>query len=74
MVYAHSLSAQYCILPLGSQSVHETQPEHVKSVFLAGPSGVGKSTLVGAIAHELGVSSIGRVVVQAFTDISGKPL
>ena len=46
---------QYCVLPLGSQSVHETQPVHVKSVFLAGPAGTGKKMVVNAVAHELGV-------------------
>ena len=49
------LLLQYCVLPLGSQPVHETQPIHLKSVLLTGPQGVGKKMLVNAIAYELGV-------------------
>ena len=48
--------ALYCILPIGSQAVHETQPVHVKSVFLTGPSGVGKKLAVNVVAHELGAN------------------
>jgi len=46
----------YGILPLGSLTVHATQPDHVKSILLAGPPGVGKKTLVNAVAHELGAT------------------
>jgi hypothetical protein len=46
----------YGILPLGSMTVHATQPNHIKSVLLVGPPGVGKKTLVNAVAHELGAT------------------
>lgn len=49
---------QYCMLPLGSQAVHETQPVHVKSVMLTGSHGTGKTTFAMAAAHELGVRAL----------------
>ncbi|XP_040828416.1 dynein regulatory complex protein 11 isoform X2 [Ochotona curzoniae] len=45
----------YGILPLGSASVHEKAPL-VKSLLLAGPSGVGKKMLVHAICTETGAN------------------
>ncbi|XP_051874852.1 dynein regulatory complex protein 11 isoform X2 [Pristis pectinata] len=45
----------YGILPLGSQTVHEKAPL-VKSLLLAGPSGVGKKMLVHALCTETGAN------------------
>ncbi|KAM7245713.1 hypothetical protein CapIbe_002011 [Capra ibex] len=45
----------YGILPLGSAAVHEKAPL-VKSLLLAGPSGVGKKMLVHAICTETGAN------------------
>ncbi|XP_058155830.1 dynein regulatory complex protein 11 [Dasypus novemcinctus] len=45
----------YGVLPLGSASVHEKAPL-VKSLLLAGPSGVGKKMLVHAICTETGAN------------------
>ncbi|XP_045150321.1 dynein regulatory complex protein 11 [Echinops telfairi] len=45
----------YGILPLGSATVHEKAPL-VKSLLLAGPSGVGKKMLVHAICTETGAN------------------
>ncbi|XP_029394861.1 dynein regulatory complex protein 11 isoform X2 [Mus pahari] len=45
----------YGILPLGSAEVHERAPL-VKSLLLAGPSGVGKKMLVHAICTETGAN------------------
>nr|XP_055024991.1 dynein regulatory complex protein 11 isoform X1 [Misgurnus anguillicaudatus] len=47
--------ALYAVLPLGSQTVHEKVPL-VKSMLLAGPSGVGKKMLVHAICQETGAN------------------
>ncbi|XP_048454819.1 dynein regulatory complex protein 11 [Rhincodon typus] len=49
------LIALYGILPLGSQAVHEKAPL-VKSLLLAGPSGVGKKMLVHALCTETGAN------------------
>ncbi|NWR37323.1 DRC11 protein, partial [Tachuris rubrigastra] len=49
------LVALYGILPLGSQMVHENAPL-VKSMLLAGPTGVGKKMLVHAICTETGAN------------------
>uniref|UniRef100_A0ABI7X511 ATPase AAA-type core domain-containing protein n=1 Tax=Felis catus TaxID=9685 RepID=A0ABI7X511_FELCA len=49
------LIALYGILPLGSTTVHENAPL-VKSLLLAGPSGVGKKMLVHAICTETGAN------------------
>uniref|UniRef100_UPI001658F179 dynein regulatory complex protein 11 n=1 Tax=Halichoerus grypus TaxID=9711 RepID=UPI001658F179 len=49
------LIALYGILPLGSATVHEKAPL-VKSLLLAGPSGVGKKMLVHAICTETGAN------------------
>jgi SpoVK/Ycf46/Vps4 family AAA+-type ATPase len=46
---------ELCILPLGSQAVHEQAPL-VKSVMLAGPRGVGKKMLVHSICTETGAN------------------
>ncbi|XP_037706090.1 dynein regulatory complex protein 11 isoform X2 [Choloepus didactylus] len=45
----------YGVLPLGSASVHKKAPL-VKSLLLAGPSGVGKKMLVHAICTETGAN------------------
>ncbi|KAM8934134.1 dynein regulatory complex protein 11 [Pelodytes ibericus] len=45
----------YGILPLGCESVHEKAPL-VKSLLLAGPSGVGKKMLVDALCNETGAN------------------
>nr|XP_004610952.1 unnamed protein product [Sorex araneus] len=45
----------YGVLPLGSASVHEKAPL-VRSLLLAGPSGVGKKMLVHAICTETGAN------------------
>ncbi|XP_033471742.2 dynein regulatory complex protein 11-like [Epinephelus lanceolatus] len=47
------LVALYAVLPLGSQAVLEKFPM-AKTLLLAGPSGVGKKTLVHAICSETG--------------------
>ena len=44
---------EYCILPLGSKTIHQTAPL-VKSVLLAGPHGSGKNMLVHAVCTETG--------------------
>jgi len=44
---------EYCILPLGSKTIHQTAPL-VKSVLLAGPRGSGKDMLVHAVCTETG--------------------
>uniref|UniRef100_A0A8C0T2I2 IQ motif containing with AAA domain 1 n=1 Tax=Canis lupus familiaris TaxID=9615 RepID=A0A8C0T2I2_CANLF len=49
------LIALYGILPLGSATVHEKAPL-VKSLLLAGPSGVGKKMLVHALCTETGAN------------------
>ncbi|NXC17415.1 DRC11 protein, partial [Corythaeola cristata] len=49
------LIALYGILPLGSQTIHEKAPL-VKALLLAGPTGVGKKTLVHAICTETGAN------------------
>ncbi|KAF6361596.1 IQ motif containing with AAA domain 1 [Rhinolophus ferrumequinum] len=49
------LIALYGILPLGSAAVHEKAPL-VRSLLLAGPSGVGKKMLVHAICTETGAN------------------
>lgn len=49
------LIALYGILPLGSAEVHQNAPL-VKSLLLAGPSGVGKKMLVHAICSETGAN------------------
>uniref|UniRef100_A0A8C7AEV5 IQ motif containing with AAA domain 1 n=1 Tax=Neovison vison TaxID=452646 RepID=A0A8C7AEV5_NEOVI len=49
------LIALYGVLPLGSATVHEKAPL-VKSLLLAGPSGVGKKMLVHAICTETGAN------------------
>ncbi|XP_046500223.1 dynein regulatory complex protein 11 isoform X1 [Equus quagga] len=49
------LIALYGVLPLGSAAVHEKAPL-VKSLLLAGPSGVGKKMLVHAICTETGAN------------------
>ncbi|XP_044043451.1 dynein regulatory complex protein 11 isoform X2 [Siniperca chuatsi] len=47
------LIALYAVLPLGSQAVLERFPV-VKTLLLAGPSGVGKKMLVHAVCSETG--------------------
>ncbi|XP_062854166.1 dynein regulatory complex protein 11 [Trichomycterus rosablanca] len=49
------LIALYCVLPLGSQCVHERGPL-IPSVLLAGPSGVGKKMLLHALCTETGAN------------------
>ncbi|XP_067844026.1 dynein regulatory complex protein 11 [Heptranchias perlo] len=55
LVDVRQLIALYGILPLGSQAVHEKAPL-VKSLLLAGPSGVGKKMLVHALCTETGAN------------------
>ncbi|XP_075463462.1 dynein regulatory complex protein 11 [Ascaphus truei] len=45
----------YGILPLGSETVHEKAPL-VKTLLMAGPSGVGKKMLVNALCTETGAN------------------
>ncbi|KAG8432570.1 hypothetical protein GDO86_016997 [Hymenochirus boettgeri] len=45
----------YGVLPLGCSSVHEKAPP-VKTLLLAGPSGVGKKMLVNALCNETGAN------------------
>ncbi|KAK1798716.1 hypothetical protein P4O66_007004 [Electrophorus voltai] len=45
----------YGVLPLGSQSVHERGPL-IRSLLLAGPTGVGKKTLLHALCTETGAN------------------
>ncbi|CAH0389071.1 unnamed protein product [Bemisia tabaci] len=44
---------EYCILPLGSKTVHQTAPM-VRSLLLTGPHGSGKKMLVHAVCTEIG--------------------
>merc|ERR1719494_802865 len=46
---------EFCILPLGSQAVHERSPL-VKSALIAGPRGVGKKMLIHCICTETGAN------------------
>jgi SpoVK/Ycf46/Vps4 family AAA+-type ATPase len=46
---------EYCILPLGSQAVHEKAP-HIKSVLICGPRQTGKKMLVHAVCTETGAN------------------
>ena len=62
----------YGILPLGSVTVHATQPDHIKSVLLAGPPGVGKKTLVNAVAHELGATFFDITPANTFGKYTAK--
>ncbi|KAK2490458.1 hypothetical protein MC885_020411 [Smutsia gigantea] len=61
------LVALYGILPLGCAAVHEKAPV-VKSLLLAGPSGVGKEMLVHAICTETGANLFNL----SATNIAGK--
>ncbi|XP_063286074.1 dynein regulatory complex protein 11 isoform X1 [Pelobates fuscus] len=45
----------YGILPLGCETVHERAPP-LKTLLLAGPSGVGKKMLVHAVCNETGAN------------------
>lgn len=47
--------AEYCILPLGNETVRELTPL-VRSVLIAGPHGSGKKMLVNAVCTELGAT------------------
>ena len=49
------LVTEYAILPLGSAAIHEKAPL-IKSVLLAGPSGVGKKMLIQAVCAESGAN------------------
>ncbi|XP_072539024.1 dynein regulatory complex protein 11 isoform X2 [Salminus brasiliensis] len=49
------LIALYGVLPLGSQCVHERGPL-IRSLLLAGPSGVGKKMLLHALCTETGAN------------------
>ncbi|XP_011862615.1 PREDICTED: IQ and AAA domain-containing protein 1 isoform X2 [Vollenhovia emeryi] len=49
------LIAEYCILPLGNETLRELTPL-VRSVLIAGPHGSGKKLLVNAICTELGAT------------------
>ncbi|XP_010946455.2 dynein regulatory complex protein 11 isoform X1 [Camelus bactrianus] len=57
----------YGVLPLGSAAVHKKAPL-VKSLLLAGPSGVGKKMLVHAICTETGANLFNL----SATNIAGK--
>lgn len=46
---------EFCVLPLGSQTIHEKAP-FIKSVLVAGPRGVGKKSLVNCICTEAGAN------------------
>jgi hypothetical protein len=47
------LVTEHCILPMGSQSVHEKAP-HIPSLMITGPRGVGKKMLLQAVCTEVG--------------------
>jgi SpoVK/Ycf46/Vps4 family AAA+-type ATPase len=49
------LITEHCILPLGSQAVHEKAP-FIKSVMITGPRGTGKKKLLHAICTETGAN------------------
>ncbi|XP_036425688.1 dynein regulatory complex protein 11 [Colossoma macropomum] len=49
------LIALYGVLPLGSQCVHESGPL-IRSLLLAGPSGVGKKMLLHSLCTETGAN------------------
>lgn len=59
--------SEYCILPLGSQSVHEKAP-FIKSVLLSGPGGTGKKMLIQTVCTETGANMIDLTA----TNIAGK--
>jgi SpoVK/Ycf46/Vps4 family AAA+-type ATPase len=46
--------SEYCILPLGSQAVHEKLEPHIKAVLLYGHPCTGKRLLAHAVAHAAG--------------------
>ncbi|EDV25409.1 uncharacterized protein TRIADDRAFT_24164, partial [Trichoplax adhaerens] len=58
---------EYCILPLGSQTVHENCT-NVKSILLVGPRGTGKKSLLHAICTEAGANLFDLTA----TNIAGK--
>ena len=62
---------EHCILPLGSQVVHEKAP-FVKSVMIAGPRGVGKKMLAHAVCTEAGANMFDLSPANIATKYPGK--
>lgn len=68
MAQIRQLLTEYCILPLGSPTLHAKSTAHdpcqlkfcrlphLKSLLLYGPAATGKSLLTQAIAHEAGAN------------------
>eukprot|EP00111_Clytia_hemisphaerica_P004244 TCONS_00012119-protein len=62
---------EYCILPLGSQIVHEKAPL-VKSCLITGPRGCGKKMLVHAICTETGANLFDLTAANVVGKYPGK--
>ncbi|KAJ3270956.1 Dynein regulatory complex protein 11 [Terramyces sp. JEL0728] len=66
---------EYCALPLGIPYNPELPPKHPKiaSILLCGPSGVGKTMLVQALATELGANILNLSPRNTAGQYVGKP-
>lgn len=66
-----NLISLYCVLPLGSQEVHEHAP-HMKSILITGPKGTGKRSLVDIVCSETGANLIDLSPANVHNKYPGK--